>query len=375
MTALTRRALQCTLRLLLTPGVGRQTARQLLQALGDAETLFAAPFETLAALVGPKKAHALGQHPDTLDTLTDTTWSWLAESPNHRVVCWGQDDFPSALQHIEDPPIVLFTQGCSELLTMPLALAIVGSRNPSPQGARDANAFASALAQSGFVIVSGLASGIDTAAHEGALSTGGATIAIVGTGLDRVFPTHNAELAGRIGQSGLLISEYVLGSPPLAAHFPQRNRIISGLTVGTLVVEAALKSGSLITARMALEQGREVFAIPGSIHSPIAKGCHQLIKQGAKLVESAHDILEELQGHWAHVQPASTPAPITPGGDAPKAAHPLLQVLGHQLMNLDELQALTGWDAAHLQIQLLDLEMQNRVARVAGGLFQQVTTG
>jgi DNA processing protein len=262
------------------------------------------------------------------------------------------------------------------------ALAIVGSRNPTPQGADNAREFARSLAANGLTIVSGLALGVDGAAHEGALlghaGQGLATIAIVGTGLDRVYPRQHRDLAHRIAQNGLILSEYPLGTPPLAPNFPRRNRLISGLSQATLVVEAALQSGSLITAKQALEQGRDVMAIPGSIHSTQSKGCHALIKQGAKLVESAQDVLEELR----------TPAPMaqraldlstgtntdgeTPTGQEDDPERALLRALGHDPVGLDALQARCGWPTAQLQAQLLELELMGQVGRLPGGLFQRI---
>jgi DNA processing protein len=251
------------------------------------------------------------------------------------------------------------------------ALAVVGSRNPTPQGAENAERFARDLASRGLCIVSGLALGVDAAAHEGALRGAAkgqlATVAVVGTGLDRVYPARHRDLAHRIAARGLLISEYPLGTPPLAANFPRRNRLIAGLCQGTLVVEAALESGSLITARLAVEQGRDVFAIPGSIHSPQSRGCHALIRQGAKLVESGQDVLDELP----------LDAPVSAAHVAAKDVAPeppedtLLSALGHEATSLDALQARTGLPAAVLQARLLDLELDGRIARLPGGWFQR----
>ena len=260
----------------------------------------------------------------------------------------------------------------------PASLAIVGSRSPSPQGAQNARSLAQALAEAGLCIVSGLAQGIDAAAHAGALRAAAAspsrpaTIAVVGTGLDQVYPRQHALLAAEIALHGLLVSEYPLGSPPLAQHFPQRNRIISGLAQGTLVVEAALKSGSLITARLASEQGREVFAIPGSIHAPQSRGCHALLRQGAKLVETASDVLEELQGvKQQPPAPSGTPTPIS----VSETQDPLLAALGHDPQSLDSLIERTGLGAAELQARLLDLELEGEVARMPGGRFQRLARG
>jgi DNA processing protein len=276
-----------------------------------------------------------------------------------------------------DPPLVLHARGRLELLGID-ALAIVGSRHPTPQGADNAFQFAAALSEAGMVVVSGLAQGIDGAAHEGALSGPTGTIAIVGTGLDRVYPRQHHALAGRIATEGLILSEHVLGTPPLAPHFPQRNRLIAGLGRGTLVVEAALQSGSLITARLAMECGREVFAIPGSIHSPQVKGCHKLIQDGAKLVETTQDILDEL--HWGtHTTPSSNAAAGLPAtavqtclDDTPE--DPLLEALGWTATTLDALQARTGWHTAELNVRLLELELSGQVRRLPGQLFQRQAT-
>ena len=263
---------------------------------------------------------------------------------------------------------------------------MVGSRNPTPQGADNAHALARNLAAGGLTIVSGLALGVDGAAHEGALQGAPAgqlaTIAVVGTGLDRVYPRQHRDLAHRIAQGGLILSEYPLGTPPLAPNFPRRNRLISGLSQATLVVEAALQSGSLITAKQALEQGRDVMAIPGSIHSAQSKGCHALIKQGAKLVESAQDVLEELQRPAALTQAAlDWDASGAPGLDDDAATssadgdeRALLRALGHDPVGLDALQARCGWPTAQLQAQLLELELMGHVGRLPGGLFQRIGT-
>jgi DNA processing protein len=277
----------------------------------------------------------------------------------------GDPAYPDALLNSADPPLLLYVQGQVELLAT-RALAIVGSRHPTAQGEDNAREFAGALARAGFTIVSGMALGIDGAAHEGALDAGGATVAVVGTGLDRVYPASHRALAHRIAEQGAIVSEFPLGTPPLAQNFPQRNRIIAGLAAGTLVVEAALRSGSLITARLATEAGREVFAIPGSIHSPQARGCHALIRQGAKLVETAADVLEELRG-------VAPPVAAPPAGPVP--ADPVLQALGHDPATLDALIARTGWPAAELAARLLELELDGAVARLPGGLFQRRAHG
>ena len=361
------------LRLLCTPGIGPQTARQLLAAFGPPQAIWQQGQSAWQAVVGPRTAQAMGTVPEDFPALLNATWNWLQNDPVHRaVVTLGDADYPAALLQTEDPPCLLYAMGRVDQLPhlrATRALAVVGSRNPTPQGRLNAQAFAKSLAQSGFSVVSGLALGVDGAAHEGALEGAApgqlATIAVVGTGLDRVYPKQHLDLAHRIAQQGLILSEYPLGSAPRAEHFPRRNRIISGLSQGTLVVEGALESGSLITARQALEQGREVFAIPGSIHSPQSKGCHALIRQGAKLVESAQDILEELR-----VPDPFAQVPLALDTSPPETA--LLALLGHDPVGLDALQARSGLDTARLQAELLDLELEGQVERLPGGLFQRL---
>lgn len=376
------------LRLALSSGVGNGAARRLLSAFGLPQAIFQQPEAALQQCVTPSQARALCQVPPTLDDLLETTGTWLASAdpggPARAVITLGDIRYPQALLDTEDPPLLLYLMGPARLLDhQPFprerCLAVVGSRNPTAQGAENARLFARALHSAGLTIVSGLALGVDAAAHEGALdvsaqgSDSPATIAVVGTGLDRVYPRKNLDLAHRIAANGLLVSEYPLGTPPLPANFPKRNRIISGLSQGTLVVEAALASGSLITARMAVEQGREVFAIPGSIHAPQSRGCHALIRQGAKLVESAQDVLEELRmpavtGVGRSVDPTSQDMAT----DADEPEGPLLEALGFDPMSVDALVARTGMDAASLQVALLELELEGRVARLPGGLFQRM---
>jgi DNA processing protein len=357
------------LRLSVTPGVGNATARKLLTAFGLPEAVFAQSPAALAAVVGPKLAAALLAPPEAWSALCDTTRCWLAES-RHHLVTLGDPAYPPELLQTEDPPLLLHVLGELNTLQHPRRVAMVGSRNPTHQGAENAHHFAQALAEAGVCVVSGLALGVDGAAHQGALDGGGPTLAVVGTGLDRVYPKRHLTLAHRIAEHGALISEYVLGTPPLSPNFPKRNRIISGLSQGTLVVEATLQSGSLITARLAAEQGREVFAIPGSIHAPQSKGCHALIRQGAKLVESAQDILEDL--HLA------SPPPMAALASDPQASEPtpaLLDALGHDPIGLDAIQARTGLDTSTLQAQLLELELDGWLARLPGGLFQRTGRG
>ena len=371
------------LRLLLTPGLGRGPARRLLAKAGSAEQIWQLPPAIWRECVTEAQSQALSSLPEQWAEHWERLQRWLstpAAGCFHALVPLGHAQYPEALLQTEDPPLLLFVQGPVALqqsgqpwFPYPQSLAMVGSRNPSAQGVINAREMAQALTQQGLCIVSGLARGIDAAAHEGALKAvhGGTlplTIAVVGTGLDQVYPRAHQALAAQIALSGLVISEYPLGSEPLPHHFPQRNRIISGLSQGTLVVEAALKSGSLITARLASEQGREVFAIPGSIHAPQAKGCHALLRQGAKLVETAADVLEELQD-IKQAQPHTSQAQAA---IKQEAEHPLLQALGHDPMTLETLSERTGWDAAQLQAQLMELELDGQVARLPGGLYQRL---
>ena len=438
-----RDELAAWLRLTLTPGVGNGTARKLLAAFGLPTAIFAQPANALAQVVSPALVASLRALPPTLPAQLEATWRWLhreGEPPgtDHRcILALGDAGYPNALLNIEDPPLMLYLMGAacfeesesntafahvlySKFATNTIvnclqrisnqSVAIVGSRNPTPQGLDNARQFARALCQAGLAVVSGMALGVDGAAHEGALEgfeglaaqkklvpgiltpNQLATIAVVGTGLDRVYPKSHRALAHAIAQNGLIISEYPLGTPPLAANFPKRNRLIAALAQGTLVVEAALKSGSLITARLAAEQGKEVFVIPGSIHSTQSRGCHALIREGAKLVESPQDVLEDLKTDLAinviakevyrtsgndikdikyrnGLQSAVQDA--TQGQDEDAAQDALLAALGFDPVSLDALQARTGIDTGHLQAQLMTLELQGAVARLPGGLFQR----
>jgi len=371
------------LRLTLSPGVGNETARQLLTSFGSAQAVFDQSAASLRQRGSSDKlVSALLAEPPALAALLKTTTEWLQAGNNRRIVALGDAAYPATLLNIEDPPLMLYmlgalaerAQAATEIIAT--SLAIVGSRNPTPQGESNARQFARAFAEAGVCVVSGLALGIDGAAHDGALLGGGQTIAVVGTGLDRVYPKKHLALAHRIAQQGMIISEFPLGTPPLMPNFPRRNRIISGLSLGTLVVEAALKSGSLITARLAAEQGKEVFAIPGSIHSPQSRGCHALIKQGAKLVELAQDVLEEMTLPLGGLAQRLT-RPLDAPGDSCAAScsddDPLIAALGFDAVSLDTLQARTGLDTARLQAQLLELELNGQVARLPGGLFQRQT--
>ena len=294
---------------------------------------------------------------------------WLRGS-RHRLLRQDNDRFPDLLRQIPNPPLLLYVDGNADLLQLP-ALAIVGSRNPTAGGERNAFEFASHLARIGFTIVSGLAQGIDTAAHRGALAAGGATIAFLGHGIDRIYPASNKALAEEIAASGALVSEFPLGTHPGKELFPQRNRLISGLCLGTLVVEAARRSGSLITARLAAEQGREVFALPGSIHNPLARGCHQLIRQGAKLVETADDIVSELAplvGHLLQNTMESTEKQKSPQILDDEYVE-LRKFIGHDPISADELAANSGLTIDQVSSMLLILELHGEIEALSGGRY------
>ena len=359
------------LRLSLTDGVGTQTARDLLSRFGLPEQVFGAGFAALHKCVSEKLALALSAPPsESIAAQIDLTLAW-ARQPGNRVLTLADQDYPQSLLSISDPPALLYVKGRADLLLRP-SVAIVGSRSATQQGLQNAARFAQSLSHAGLTVVSGLALGIDGSAHEGALSADpaqGSTVAITGTGLDLVYPAKHRELAHRIAADGCLVSEYPLGTPAIAANFPRRNRLISGLSQGVLVVEAALQSGSLITARSALEQGREVFAIPGSIHSPLAKGCHQLIRQGAKLVESAQDILEELR--WQ--LPAASDRRVNSPATATLAeTDALLEAAGYDPVSVDELAERTHMPLMTIHAGLLALEMQGRIEMLAGGMYRRL---
>jgi DNA processing protein len=375
------------LQLVLADGIGPITARELLSAFGDPQTALEAGQRAWRGVLSERQVQGLIKAHTEATELAQRTAAWLAQNPQrHHVVTLADAAYPSALLRTADPPLVLYAAGDLALLSQP-ALAMVGSRHPTRQGEQNAHAFAQALSEGGFTVVSGMALGIDAAAHEGALKGAGRTIAVVGTGVDRVYPKQNHHLAHQIAEKGLMLSEYPLGAPPLRTHFPRRNRLIAGLSHGTLVVEATLQSGSLITARLAAELGREVFAIPGSIHAVQSKGCHALIKQGAKLVEAAQDIFEELKNvppntsatlsaptsleHSAAPASASAP-PSSPSPPPPMPEHPIVQTLGYEPMDLDTLCARTGLDAAALNAELLTLELIGQVTRLPGQRFQRL---
>lgn len=356
--AMSAEELLAWLRLTLSPGVSPRMQHALLSGAASVEAAVARPQREIAQIIGEEGARAFARAPDP--QLVDSTVRWLSH-PGCSLITLADPDYPPALLQAGHAPCVLYAHGNREILGKP-AFAIVGSRNATPQGMRDAEAFAFSLSQAGFCILSGLALGIDAAAHRGGLRGAGASIAVMGTGPDRVYPARNRELAHQLAERGCLLTEFPLGTPASAGNFPRRNRLISGLAKGVLVVEAATQSGSLITARLAGEQGRDVFAIPGSIHSALSKGCHELIKDGAKLVESAEDVLRELGAHAAH-----------DGGKAgTEISHPLLQDMGFAPTSVDQVAERTGLSAASVGAQLTQLEIEGRVEALAGGLFQRI---
>ncbi|MEA3191980.1 MAG: processing protein [Betaproteobacteria bacterium] len=354
------------LQLTLTPGLGASAIRAMLRQFGLPHLVLARKSSELAQYATPSALEALRS--EAVDDAVAASLTWL-EQPGNALVTLADAGYPRMLLEITDPPPVLYARGRVELLQRS-ALAIVGSRNATAQGAANADSFAKALSASGLTIVSGLALGIDAAAHRGGLAGPGSTIAVLGTGIDVIYPRSNAALATQIAERGLLLSEFPLGTGALASNFPRRNRLISGLAQGCLVVEAALASGSLITARSAAEQGREVFAIPGSIHSPLSKGCHALIKSGAKLVESAEDVLAELSGFRASGS-ASTVAPKETARLSAESAG-LLEHMGHDPVDIDALCVRAGMSAEQVSSELLRLELAGRVAALPGGLFQRL---
>lgn len=380
-------------RLLTWPGVTRPVARRLLRALGSPQAVLGAAASQWAAAVSPAAAQALSTPDPQASVRLQLALDWLAGHPARQVLMLGDARYPQPLLHCGDPPLMLFLEGREELLQRP-SVAVVGSRQATPQGLAHARQFASVLSHAGVTVVSGLATGIDGAAHEGALAGAGSTLAVIGTGPDIVYPRRHGGLWRRIAQDGLVVSEHAPGTPALAHHFPHRNRIIAGLTRGTLVVEATLKSGSLITARLAMEGGREVFAVPGSIQSAQSKGCHELIRQGAQLVESAQEILESLglpaSPTASTAAPASAAAAVSDEPDEPDAPDAfdaldaldartphgrLLRAMGHDPVNLDTLVGRTGDAASVLGARLLELELQGLVARLPGGRFQRQQAG
>ena len=342
----------------LVPQLGPAAFRELLKAFGLPSEILRAGRSRLAKVVSDPIAEQIGMRAQR--SAVDRALAWL-EPDGRSLVTLAENTYPPQLLQIPDPPALLYVLGDARLLSRP-SLAIVGSRNATPQGRANAENFARALSDAGLAIVSGLALGIDAAAHRGALQGAGGTVAILGCGADVVYPRANEALAREIASRGAIVSEFPLGAPPLADHFPRRNRVISGIAQGCLVVEAALASGSLITARLSAEQGREVFAVPGSIHSPLSRGCHALIKQGAKLVEDASDVLAELGLPRAEAVPKVL---AQEGG--------LIQYMGFEPCDADSLARRSGLTAEAVSAMLSQLELEGRVGCLPGGLYQRIS--
>ena len=347
------------LKLTLITGVGGETQRTLLQAFGLPDRIFSASRAELERVVPTRIAERLAT--EDVGAAVNAALAW-ADEPGNALISLADRNYPRQLLQTPDPPTLLYAKGRVELLNRP-ALAVVGSRNATPQGVANAEAFAASVSRAGFTVVSGLALGIDAAAHRGGLGGPCSTVAVIGTGADRVYPARNRDLAQRIAMDGVIVSEFPLGTPALAGNFPRRNRVISGLARGVLVVEAAERSGSLITARLAAEQGRDVFAIPGSIHSPLSKGCHRLIKDGAKLADDARDILDEL---GVSAIPAARHEQPRHEDDR------LLDLMGFDPCDMDVLAGRSGLTVDRLSAMLLQLELDGRIATLPGGRFQRM---
>lgn len=370
------------LALFCVPQLSLKLTHQLLNHFQTAAAVLAASEQALREFrVKPQAIKAMRdyqQQPPTsgIATAIHSTLAWLDAAADHHIIHWAHPGYPDRLREIAQPPLLLFVAGNPQLLSCP-QLAFVGSRHPSVDGKQLAYDFASQLSRSGLLVTSGLALGIDGASHAGALAAAAPTIAVMATGMDKIYPRRNQQLAQQIRQTGALVSEFPLGHQPLPSSFPQRNRIISGLSLGVLVVEAAIKSGSLITARCALEQNREVFAIPGSIHNPVAKGCHLLIKQGAKLVESGQDILEELALSIAPVEPVE---PATAAAEAPTSVfdeqqHRVLKQLGFDAVSMDMLVERTGLAVTDLSAILAQLTLLGQVENTERGFVRVFEAG
>ena len=363
------------LRLTQVNGVGNETARKLLSAFGLPSQIFQAEYAALTQFVSERIAKAITQPShaaiEVHQRQIELTLNWCEQAGN-QILSLADAAYPKTLLDIPDPPILIYVKGHVDLLSSS-TVAIVGSRNATTQGIQNAEQFAEALSQAGFTISSGLAAGIDAAAHQGGLRGIGSTIAVIGTGADIVYPARHRGLAHLIADQGCIVSEYPLGMPAIAANFPRRNRIISGLAQGVLIVEAAAQSGSLITARMAAEQGRDVFAIPGSIHSPLAKGCHQLIKQGAKLVETAQDIMDELGVQVAALhEKRSVESSIVNAIPEPVEHDVLLDQIGFDPIHIDLLVERCGLSMAELSARLFALELQGALENLPGGRVQRL---
>ncbi|GJH22046.1 DNA-protecting protein DprA [Caballeronia novacaledonica] len=383
--------LRAWLRLAHAKGLRPLALRTLLGAFGGPLEVLSESFASLAEIADARAAEAVLAPPEEIegvpfDDYIEAAFAWASEPGNH-ILTLADATYPRALLTMPDPPPLLYAKGRLELLQA-RAVAIVGSRHASPQGLEDARRFARVLSDAGLAVVSGLALGIDASAHRGALEGATGTVSVIGTGADLVYPAAHHTLAHEIAREGAMLSEWPLGTPARSANFPQRNRLIAGMSGGVLIVEAAMRSGSLITARLANEMGRDVFAIPGSIHAPLSQGCHRLLKQGAKLVETPEDVLEEFGFSPATARAASTaarrarPRPVSASWASARAdeadnaidgdASRVLDALGHAPATLEILAMRTDLDGAALQGALLQLELSGRVAALAGGRYTAV---
>ena len=351
-----------------TPGLGNAGVCQLLTKFGSPEAIFNASISQLREVLDDDIAQKIQKGVNT-DAIAPTL-NWLQKDNSH-LVTLADSTYPQALLEINNPPAVLYAIGNLHWLNHP-SIAMVGSRSATPQGEKNAEDFAQSLCERGLCVVSGLALGIDGAAHRGALKVNGATIAVVGTGLDIVYPARHRDLAHKIAERGLIISEFPLGTPSKAQNFPRRNRLISGLSLGCLVVEANVGSGSLITARLSAEQGREVFAIPGSIHSPVAKGCHQLIKQGAKLVDHVQDILEELKIIQPSISPFGLMGKLTDNTTTSLEPNTVLDSMGFDAINFESLLTISGLTTQALSSMLIVLELEGKITSLSGAKYQRL---
>ncbi len=357
------------LALLRTPALGNARARRMLARHGTAEAIFAAGQSAWAAAGCSETVCTALAQPDRSGAEADM--QWLGSAANRSFITFDDPLYPPRLAEIANAPLALFALGDAALLASP-QLAIVGARSASAQGRANAQTFAAELVRRGLVVTSGLALGIDAAAHRGALDAGGRTVAVCGNGLDRVYPARNRELAEAIEAHGLIVSEFAIGTPPKPEHFPRRNRIISGLSLGVLVIEAVLESGSLITARLAAEQGREVFALPGSIHNPLARGCHALIRDGAKLTETVDDIVIELAPLLPSISATASPSANPAAQVADQVQAQVLEALGFETVALDHLVARLGRPVAEIGAALLSLELQGWISAGPGDTFTRL---
>ena len=355
----------------LLPGLGAVRFQALLKEFGSPQAILSAPYHQLRAGLPESLAQLIAGNPQTaeIDQQLEYTRNWLESSEAHHILCINSPNYPARLKELPDAPPLLYVVGHYQLLSEP-QLAIVGSRRPTPQGQRLAYDFALDLAKSGLVITSGMALGIDASAHQGVLGSYGSTIAVLGTGVDMIYPRNHRNLHALIAQQGALVSEFPLGTQAKPGHFPRRNRIISGLSLGVLVVEAEEKSGSLISARLAAEQGREVFAVPGSILNPLAKGCHQLLKQGAVLVEKHEDILAELHAQLIPEVDKSDPEQVISSESINSQHLNVLDCMGYEVVNIDLLSQVTGLPCEELSVVLTELEIEGLVQLVPGGFLR-----